>query len=232
MEEEKLYFIVAIQDNFGHIAGNGWFTRIDYWEKVCIGMSPEDFLHSTYPSFSSEGYVIDRMKKSGGRGEILSFENQNPGFPDSWILTKKDLFEDGQGKSPINLFFPATHRVHLSFNLDRKDQSPLDPLQYVYMGTGKMGNLPIFFIWNRYNGETVKEIKAKISIFDWGSSIFHSEFNLFPGEWAWSPIFNLKRNSHCVVEILVVDVNGEEFSFSDRFGSVGDSINMRDLIPE
>lgn len=232
MEEEKLDFIVAMQNNFGHMAGNGWFTRIDYWEKVCIGMSAEDFLRSTYPNFSSEGYVIDRMKKSGGRGEILSFENQSPGFPDSWVLSKKDLSEEGQGKSPINLFFPATNRVHLSFNLDRKDQSHMDPLQYVHMGTGKMGNMPIFFIWNRYNGETVIEIKAKISVFNGEIQIFNSEYNLSLGHWAWTPIFNLKRDSHCTVEIVVIEVNGEEFHFSDRFGSVGNSINMRDLILE
>ena len=232
MEEEKLDFIVAIQDNFGHMAGNGWFTRIDYWEKVCIGMSPEDFLHSTYPSFSSEGYVIDRMKKSGGRGEILSFENQNPGFPDSWILTKKDLFEDGQGKSPINLFFPATHRVHLSFNLDRKDQSPLDPLQYVYMGTGKMGNMPIFFIHNRYNGETIQKIDAKVYIFDQEFQIFEAKYELYPSCWAWTPIFNMKRNSRCEIEIEVTDKKGDISTFRDKFGSVGDSINLRDIITE
>jgi hypothetical protein len=235
MEEEDLDFIVSMQHNLGHTSGNACFTSIDYWEKVCSGISAEEFLKTTYPSWSAERYVLNRMILSGGRGKILSWEDHglsNLDFPPDWIVSEFKIPPGIQSPQSVNLFFPKTKKIGLSSSSDRSDQDPTDPLAYVQMGTGKKSGIPVFFIWNTYNGETVKEIKAKITIFNGESIIFNSNYNLSPGVWAWSPIFNLKRNSHCAVEILVVDVNGEEFHFSDRFGSVGDSINMRDVIPE
>jgi hypothetical protein len=234
MKEEDLDFIIPIQPNLGHI-GSPFFLSVDYWRKVCFGFSKEDFLRTTYPSWSAEGYILERMKISGGMGKILiwnldSFVPEN--CPMEWIIEKKEIIPGEKFPTSTNLLFPGTKKTDLSSSTDKKDQSPLDPLQYVNVGIGKILNSPVFFIWNRYNGETVKEIKAKISVFNGGIQIFNSEYNLFPSGWAWSPIFNLKRDSHCTVEIVVVGVNGVEFQFSDRFGSVGDSINMRDVIPE
>ena len=235
LDDEGLDFIVSIQHIMGNMSGNGWFTTTEYWERVCSRFSTENFLRTTYPNWSAESYVLERMKIEGGKGKILTWDPDSfvpSNYPKEWI-TDKELIPDGiNSPRSINLFFPMTKKIGLSSSTDRKDQSPEDPLTYVPMGIGKRLDLPVFFIWNRYNGETVKEIKAKISVFNGASQIFNSEYNLFPGGWVWSPIFNLKKDSHCTVEIVVVGVNGEEFHFSDRFGSVGNSINMRDLIPE
>ena len=203
-------------------------------ERIFSGFTALEFLKSTYPQWSAETYIFHRMKIYKGKGKILKWSSDpisTEDFPSIWKVEEKESPRGFVPKS-INILFENTSETWLSSSSDRLDQDPADPLTYVRMGTGKKSGIPVFFIWNRYNGETVKEIKAKITIFDGESIIFNSNYNLFPGGWAWSPIFNLKRNSHCAVEILVVDVNGEEFTFSDRFGSVGDSINMRDLIPE
>jgi len=233
MEEEKLDFIVAMQNGFEHMSGNGWFTTIEYWERVCSEMSARDFIKSTWPSFSSEGYVISKMKKSEGNGNLLMWEDDSyptSDLPGNWRITKTKKSEDEINQNSINLFFPETKRIGLSSSTDRKDQSPEDPLTYVPMGIGRKLDLPVFFIWNRYNGETVKSIKAKVSIFNEDSLIFNSEYDLSPGYWAWTPIYNMMRNSYCKVDIMVFDVQGNKFMFSDKFGSVGDNIDMRDLI--
>ena len=223
MEREKLDFIISLQQNMGHMSGNAWFTTTDFWEKVCFGMSKEDFLKSTYPSFSCEGYMISRMKKVGGRGNLLMWDLDSyseKDFPTNWNLVKRRILESNLSRS-INLFFPRTKEIGLSSSIDRKDQSPSDPLSYVWMGTGKREDIPVFFIWNRYNGETVKKAEVKISIFKSGNLIFSSEYNLYPGGWCWTPIMGLELESYCTVEILVTDKEDNIFNYKDRFGTVG-----------
>jgi hypothetical protein len=237
MGEKNLDFIVAMQNNFRHMSGNGWFTRIDYWEKVCSVMSAKDFLRSTYPSFSSEGYVVSRMIKSGGKGHLLvpaTGSQIQENFPSTWTLIETKVQENTGVHSSTNLLFPETTKVGLSYSSDHNDQDPSNPLEYLPLGIGLnvKTDTPLFFIQNRYNGITVKHVKAKISIFNGDSLIFNSEYSLVPGGWAWSPVSHLRRNSHCTVDITVIDHDGNEFNFSDRFGSVGDSINMRDIILE
>ena len=237
MEEENLDFIVAMQNNFRHMSGNGWFTRIDYWEKVCSVMSAKDFLRSTYPSFSSEGYVVSRMIKSGGKGHLLvpdTGSQSQENFPSTWTLIETKVPENTGVHSSTNLLFPGTTKVGLSYSSDRNDQDLSNPLGYLPLGVGlnvKTGT-PLFFIRNGYNGISVRLVKAKISIFSGDSPIFNSEYNLVPGGWAWSPVSDLRRNSHCTVDITVIDHEENEFNFSDRFGYVGDSLQMREIIPE
>lgn len=224
MERENLDFIVSMEQNMGHMSGNAWFAAHDFWEKVCAGMTKEDFLRSTYPSFSSEGYMISRMKKVGGRGNLLIWDSdsyQGKDLPKDWRLIKKRVTEEDFLSRSINLFFPKTKEIGLSSSIDRKDQSPSDPLSYVWMGTGKRENLPLFFIWNQYNGETIKKVEAKISIFKSEDQIFNSVYNLYPGEWCWTPIVGLEPESYCTVDISVTDKEDNIFNYKDRFGSVG-----------
>ena len=141
-------------------------------------------------------------------------------FPTNWNLVKRRILESNLSRS-INLFFPRTKEIGLSSSIDRKDQSPSDPLSYVWMGTGKREDIPVFFIWNRYNGETVKKAEVKISIFKSGNLIFSSEYNLYPGGWCWTPIMGLELESYCTVEILVTDKEDNIFNYKDRFGTVG-----------
>lgn len=224
MERENLDFIISMQQNMGHMSGNAWFTTLDFWEKTCFGMSKEDFLRSTYPSFSCEGYMISRMKKVGGSGNLLMWDPDScseKDFPDQWNLVKKRTLRDNELSRSINLFFPKTKEIGLSSSIDRKDQSPSDPLSYVWMGTGKREGIPVFFIWNRYNGETIKKVEVKISIFNSGNQIFNSEYDLYPGGWGWTPILGLELESYCTVDISVTDKGNNIFNYKDRFGSVG-----------
>ena len=237
MEEEKLDFIVAMQNNFRHMSGNGWFARIGYWEKVCSAMSAEDFLRSTYPSFSAERYVFSRMVKSGGKGHLLvpyAVSQNQVNFPSTWTLIETKVPGNTGAHSSTNLLFPETTKVGLSYSSDRNDQDLLNPLEYLTLGVGLKveTDTPLFFIRNRYNGMSVRLVKAKISIFNGDSQIFNSEYNLVPDGWAWSPVSDLKRNSHCTVDITVIDHDRNEFNFFDRFGSVGDSLQMREIILE
>ena len=237
MEEKNLDFIVSMVHGRGHMSGNGWFTTTEYWERVCHMVSKEDFLRSTYPNFFAERYVVSRMIKSGGRGHLLvlnlDFHSQE-NFPSTWELIEIKLPENTSINSSINLLFPETTKVGLSWSSETNDQDPSDPLKHLYLGVGLQveAGTPLFFIRNMYKEITVKHVKAKISIFNENSQIFNYEYNLVPSGWALNPVRNLKRNSHCTVDIKVVDHDGNEFNFSDRFGSVGDSINMRDIILE
>ena len=175
------------------------------------------------------------MILAGGRGKILFWEDPSLSileFYPRWILSEFKIPQGIESPQSVNLFFPETEKISLSSNTDRPDQDPRDPLTYVQMGTGEKSGLPVFFIRNTYSGEIVKEVKTKITIFDGESVIFESSCNLSSGGWAWSPIFNLKGDSSCTVEIVVVDIRGEEFFFLDKFGSVGASINMKEVISE
>jgi hypothetical protein len=236
VQEEKLDFIVPVQHNMGHIT-SPFFLSTEYWKKVCSDFSRGDFLRSTYPSFSSEGYVVSRMIKSGGKGHLLvpdASSQKQENFPSTWTLIETKVPGNTGAHSSTNLLFPETTKVGLSYSSDRNDQDLLNPLEYLTLGVGLKveTDTPLFFIRNRYNGMSVRLVKAKISIFNGDSQIFNSEYNLVPGGWAWSPVSDLKRNSHCTVDITVIDHDRNEFNFFDRFGSVGDSLQMREIILE
>ena len=234
MEEEDLDFILALENNLGHICPDFLFISTAHAERIFSGFTALEFLKSTYPQWSAETYIFHRMKKYKGKGKILKWSSDpisTEDFPSTWKIEEKESPKGFVPKS-INILFENTSETWLSSSIDSEDQNLSEPLSYVLMGTGKKSDLPVFFIWNRYNREIVKEINAKITIFNGESVTFNSDYNLFPGGWAWSPIFNLKRDSYCKVEIIVTDFNGGNFYFSDRFGSVGDSINMRDIILE
>jgi hypothetical protein len=223
MERENLDFVVSMQQNMGHMSGNAWFSTLSYWEKVCFGMSKGDFLKSTYPSFSCEGYMVSRMKNVGGRGNVIMWDPDFypvEGFPERWKIIKKMIPNDGLHRS-INLFFPRTKEIGLSSSIERNDQSPSDPLSYVWMGTGKRDGSPVFFIWNRYNGETVKKTVIKVTIYNSENQIFSSEYNLYPGGWCWTPVLDLELESRCIVEISVTDKKDNIFNYMDKFGYIG-----------
>lgn len=223
MKEKNLDFILSLEHNMGHMSGNAWFTTPDFWKKVCLGMSKEDFLKSTFPSFSSERYMISRMKKIGGKGEVLTWNTDShldEDFPDEWEVIKKEFPKEKPARA-INLFFPETQDTELSSNIDRKDQSPFDPLSYVWMGTGKKNEDPVFFVLNNYNGETVKKVELSINIFNGEDLIFSSECNLSPEGWFWTPVTGLHLDSYCIVDILITDKEDNTFNYKDRFGSIG-----------
>lgn len=61
---------------------------------------------------------------------------------------------------------------------------------------------------------------------------FETKYELYPSCWAWTPIFNMERNSRCEIEIGVTGKRGDVYIFRDKFGSVGDGINLKDIITE
>jgi SAM-dependent methyltransferase len=231
MKRENLDFIISLQPHMGHICANAWFTEFNFWEKTCLSMGKEDFMKSTYPSFSSELYLTNRMKKIGGRGNVLAWDPDfysGNDFPEGWNLMKKTPPESKIRLKSINLFFPETIEIELSSSKDEIKQNTSDPFSYVSMGTGVREGEPIFFILNEYSQENVEKIEVKVCIFNENIQIFQSDYILESGHWAWGKIPDLELNSYCTVGISVIDKSGNSSYFEDRFGSVGVNLVLGD----
>ena len=200
------------------MSGNACFFKTSYLEKCLEGTSCEDFLKSTYPSFSAESYLFNRLIQNGGKGKLFLFDSDlRNKFAENCSIERKIIDNSNENFEPIKLLYPNTKKMHLSVSTDRMDQSPLEPLKYVEIGLGTKNNQDVFFIWNQYNGQTVGEVHISVKIMNDIDVIFQSNYRLYPGVWSWDPIYNLNSKSYCEIKIKVIDTNKKEFHSSYRF---------------
>lgn len=218
MSKENLDFLVSLGPMFDFMSGNACFFKTSYLEKCFEGTSCEDFLKSTYPSFSAESYLFNRLIQNGGKSKLFLFDSDlRNEFPENCSIERKIIDNLGENFEPIKLLYPNTKKMHLSISTDRLDQSPLEPLKYVDIGLGTKNGQDVIFIWNQYNGQTVSEVHISIKIMNDIDVIFQSNYRLSPGVWSWDPIFNLNSKSHCEIKLKIIDITKKEFITSYRF---------------
>ena len=218
MTKENLDFLVSLSPMFDFMSGNACFFKTSYLEKCFEGTSCEDFLKSTYPSFSAESYLFNRLIQNSGKGKLFLFDSDPRNkFPENCSIERKIIDSLDGNFEPIRLLFPNTKKMHLSVSTDRMDQSPLEPLKYVEIGLGTKNNQDVFFIWNQYNGQTVSEVHINVIIMNGVDVIFQSNYRLASGVWSYEPIFNLNSESYCEIKLKIIDITKKEFITSYRF---------------
>ena len=218
MIDEKLKFIIPTSPMFYFMCGNAWFFEIDYVSRCFSDTSCEDFLKSTWPNFSAESYLYNRLINGFETGKILLHEDDNlERNIGNCVIEKISRSEHFSEHNPLNLFFPKTMKVNLSSSIDRIDQNPFEPLTYVDIGVGKLSDQDVLFIWNRYKKTKIEKVLIDVLIKDNETELFSQLYETYPNFWYYATINNLTIYSHCQIKIKVIDTNKKEFHSSYRF---------------
>ena len=215
---EELKFLLSTSPMFEFMSGNVWFCEIKYVTDFFSNTSCQDFLKSTYPNFSAESYLYNKLLSGGGRGKIFLHECDSlERIYGNCLIEKIFTNNDNLNCNPLNLFFPNTTEVNLSQSTKRIDQRAFEPLTYIDLGIGKLKEQDVLFIWNKFNKTSIDRIFLEISIKDKDKEIFYNLYESFPDVWFYTPIYDLTVSSYCLVKIRVIDITKKEFITSYRF---------------